>query len=277
MTLTVATFYKFVTIDDCDGLRTELCDVVKPRGILGTILIAPEGINGTVAGSAAAIDALLAHLHADARFADLEAKISNATEPPFRRLKIKIKPEIVTFGVAGVRPDVATGAEVAAKDWNALIARDDVIIVDTRNAYEVAIGTFPKAIDPGTENFQDFRQFVERDLATSKDKPVAMFCTGGIRCEKASSYLLSLGFREVYQLKGGILKYLEDVPAAESVWQGECFVFDGRIALEHGVREGHAARCTGCGQPFVPAGPAPENTRWARCSGCSPKPAAATA
>lgn len=277
MTLTVAAFYKFVTIDDCDRLRAALCDLAKPHGILGTILIAPEGINGTVAGSAVAIDALLAHLHADPRFANLEAKISYASEPPFRRLKIKIKPEIVTFGVAGVRPDRVTGIEVAAKDWNALIARDDVIVVDTRNTYEVAIGSFPNAVDPGTDNFQGFRRFVERDLAASKDRPVAMFCTGGIRCEKASSYLMSLGFRDVYQLKGGILKYLEDVPPADSLWQGECFVFDGRIALEHGVREGHAARCSCCGQPFVPAENAPSSDRRARCAQCSPQPVAPSA
>lgn len=251
MPVTVSAFYKFVTITDGDALRTRLQEFCACNAIFGTILIAGEGINATVAGSRDAILALRVYLRTDPRFADLQSKESEAAALPFKRLKVKLKPEIVTFGVPAANPARRTGTFVKAQDWNDLISAPDVVVVDTRNGYEVSIGTFPGARDPGTRYFSDFPDFVTSALDPRKHPKVAMFCTGGIRCEKASAYLLDQGFGEVYQLDGGILKYLETMPREESLFSGECFVFDERVALEHGVAEGTHRRCACCGDPVA--------------------------
>jgi UPF0176 protein len=265
MSITVTAFYKFVAIDDCAALKASLHATCSELGIRGTILLAPEGINATVSGSAAAIEKLHAHLRADPRFACLTTKESQFAAHPFQRLKVKIKPEIVTFGAEDADPGHQVGNYVAPERWNDLIGDPSVTVIDTRNAYEVAIGTFPGAIDPKTSAFSEFKDFARAQLDPSKHAKVAMFCTGGIRCEKASAYLLSLGFPEVYHLEGGILKYLETVPADESLWQGECFVFDERVALEHGVKAGTHHLCPDCGYPV-----AMKPDTQASCPNCAP-------
>ena len=247
--VTVAAFYKFVDIDDPRALQRELRAFCAERDIKGTILLAHEGINATISGPDADIAALLNELRSDARFSNLVVKYSNAALHPFQRFKVKIKREIVTFGVPDVRPSAATGDLVDPKDWNALISDPDVLVIDTRNDYEVGIGTFEGAHNPRTRAFGEFRDYVAAELQSAPEKKIAMFCTGGIRCEKASAYLLAQGFTDVYQLSGGILKYLEEIPAEQSLWRGECFVFDERVALEHGVRQGHHELCARCGQP----------------------------
>ncbi len=231
-------------------LQATLRDVCEAEGIKGTILIASEGINGTVSGTAGAIDALLSAVRVETRLADLAAKFSEARAHPFQRLKVKIKREIVTFGVPEAKPAVATGELVEPEDWNALISDPDVIIIDTRNDYEVAVGTFEGARNPQTRAFNEFPDYVSRTLAGDRSRKIAMFCTGGIRCEKASAFLLREGFANVRQLHGGILRYLERIAPEESLWRGECFVFDERVALEHGVRQGQHALCTQCGFPI---------------------------
>ena len=251
MTFSVAAFYEFVTVADGAGLRDRLLAACREREIVGTILIAPEGINGTIAGSQPQIDDVLAVVARALGLAALDAKRSVCETQPFRRLKVKLKREIVTFGVPEANPAKLRGAYVEARDWNALIADPDVVVVDTRNAYEIKIGTFPGAIDPGTRAFGEFPAFANAALDPARHKKVAVFCTGGIRCEKASAYLKGLGFDEVYHLKGGILKYLETVPEAESLWQGACYVFDERVALGHGVTEGHHTLCPSCGGPVA--------------------------
>jgi UPF0176 protein len=272
MTFAVSAFYKFVAIDDCADLRASLLDVCRAHSIKGTILLAHEGINGTVAGSPEAINCLETWLRSDARFAGLESKRSQAMAAPFQRLKVKIKREIVTFGVPEADPAVNAGTYVEAKDWNALIADPDVTLIDTRNAYEVKVGTFPGSLDPGTSAFNDFPQFVSQHLDPARHRKVAMFCTGGIRCEKASAYLRLQGFAEVYHLKGGILKYLETVPRDDSLWQGECFVFDERVALAHGLEEGAHRLCEGCGHPILLANAEAEGSATSLCPNCQPVP-----
>ncbi|MGQ0456086.1 MAG: oxygen-dependent tRNA uridine(34) hydroxylase TrhO [Hyphomicrobium sp.] len=249
MAVVVCTFYKFVAIADCEALRASLFAVCQANDIRGTILLASEGLNATVSGGAESIARLRAALAGDPRFRDLTTKHSHADGHPFRRLKIRIKPEIVTFGAPDCDPAKRVGAYVRPQHWNALISDPDVVIVDTRNAYEIEIGSFPGARDPGTRSFREFAEFVDRDLMDERDKTVAMFCTGGIRCEKASAYLLSQGFRDVRHLEGGVLKYLETVPAEESLWRGSCFVFDARVALDLGVVEASYALCARCGHP----------------------------
>ena len=251
MIFTVSAFYKFAPVVDCVSLQAALRDICLPLGIKGTILIAHEGINGTIAGSQDAIEHVEFWLRADIRFADLETKRSCASSEPFQRLKIKIKSEIVTFGSPEANPAQRTGTYVDAADWNALISDPSVTLIDTRNVYEVKVGSFPGAIDPGTAAFNDFPRFVRQSLDPNQHRKVAMFCTGGIRCEKASAYLLSQGFPEVFHLNGGILKYLETVPRAESLWQGECFVFDERVALQHGLQQGAHRLCDVCGYPIL--------------------------
>ena len=218
----------------------------------GTVLLAREGINGTVSGTRAAIDGFLAFLKRDARFADVDHKESHCDETPFYRSKVKLKREIVTIGVEGVDPNARAGTYVEAEDWNALIADPDVLLIDTRNDYEVALGTFAGATDPRTTSFSEFPEFVAKNLGRGKAQKIAMFCTGGIRCEKASSYMKSKGFDEVFHLKGGILKYLEVVPKEESRWQGECFVFDQRIAVGPGLVPTTLEMCHGCRMPLGP-------------------------
>jgi UPF0176 protein len=255
MSVTVTAFYKFVAIGETDALRAELHAFCQARAIKGTILIASEGINATVAGEDAAIRDLLARLRADPRFAGLTSKESYIGELPFGRLKVKVKPEIVTMRQPQTDPSRQVGTYVPPENWNALVSQDDVIVIDTRNSYEVAIGTFKGAVDPGTRAFSEFPDYVRASLDPAKHKRVAMFCTGGIRCEKASAYMLSQGFPEVYHLEGGILKYLETVPPEESLWQGECFVFDERVALDHGVVPGTHAMCAACGFPVAAGAP----------------------
>jgi len=248
----VLALYKFVPLDDFRVLRPILLELCRDAGICGTLLLAAEGINGTVAGSRAGIDRLLAWLHADGRFEGMEAKESLTEEAPFFRMKVKLKKEIVTMGVPGIAPQERTGTRVAARDWNALISDPDVVLLDTRNPYEYDIGTFKDAVVPEIDTFREFPDFVDRELDPTRNKRVAMFCTGGIRCEKASAYLLDKGFEAVYQLDGGILRYFEEVEAEESLWQGECFVFDGRVAVNHDLSPGVFVQCHACRMPLSP-------------------------
>lgn len=249
MSWTVITFYKFVQLDDYEAMRQPLLELCQAQGIKGTILLALEGINSTVAGTDDAVTELLAYLKQDPRLADLTHKTSWAEEQPFARMKVKLKQEIVTLGQPDVSPTKKVGTYVEPKDWNQVISAPDVVVIDTRNTYEVDIGTFHGAANPHTDSFREFPDYAAEQLDPTKHKKVAMFCTGGIRCEKASSYLLEHGFDQVYHLKGGILKYLEDVPAEESLWEGECFVFDERVTVQHGLEPGSYAMCHGCGHP----------------------------
>jgi UPF0176 protein len=240
MSYKVAAFYQFAALPDFRELREPLRAICADLELKGSVLLAHEGVNGTLAGSADAIATLVEQLRHgdlfDGRLDKLELKFSQASAMPFQRLKVRLKKEIVTFGDPATDPTRQVGVYVDPADWNALIAAPDILVIDTRNAFEVAMGTFPGALDPGIERFGQFKDFAARHLDSAKHRKVAMFCTGGIRCEKASAYLLSHGFEEVYHLKGGILKYLEGVPEAESRWRGECFVFDERVALGHGLR-----------------------------------------
>lgn len=253
MTVTVSTFYKFSPIDNCEGLRAATLDRCRTLGIRGTIIIAREGINATIAGPDEGVRALLGWLRSLSGLTDLTSKESRADDQPFQRLKVKIKPEIVTLRAPEADPARQVGTYVDPKEWNDLIGQPDVVVIDARNAYEVAIGRFEGAVDPGTRAFTDFPAFVRANLDPQATPKVAMYCTGGIRCEKASALMLGLGFPEVYHLDGGILKYLETIPAEQSLWRGECFVFDERVAVEHGVREGSHALCRRCGHPVAQA------------------------
>ena len=241
MPYTVAAFYQFAALPDFAALREPLRATCADLKLKGSVLLAEEGINGTLAGAPDAIDGVIQELRGAAlfggRFDNLELKFSHASAMPFRRLKIRLKKEIVTLGDAAIDPARQVGIYVDAADWNALIAAPDMLVIDTRNAFEVAMGTFEGAVDPGIKSFGQFKDFAADYLDPIKHQRIAMFCTGGIRCEKASAYLLSRGFAEVYHLKGGILKYIEGVPETESRWRGECFVFDERVALGHGLRE----------------------------------------
>lgn len=250
--IVVAALYKFATLSDYAALQNRVLECCIANELKGTILLAHEGINGTVAGNRAGIDALLAYLRADTRLATLEHKESAADEMPFYRMKVRLKKEIVTLGVLGIDPNKTVGTYVAPEDWNALISDPDVMLVDTRNDYEYDIGTFRGAIDPRTTSFRDFPAYVQRNLDPAKHKKVAMFCTGGIRCEKASAFMLEQGFENVYHLQGGILKYLEKVPAEQSLWEGECFVFDQRVAVSHGLALGSHDQCRSCRHPVAP-------------------------
>jgi UPF0176 protein len=237
----VAAFYQFAALPDFRELREPLRAICAGLKLKGSVLLAEEGINGTLAGSVDAIDGLVEELRDGTLFGgrldNLELKFSTALAMPFQRLKIRLKKEIVTLGDAATDPTRQVGIYVDPADWNALIATPDTLVIDTRNAFEIAMGTFPGAVDPGIKSFGQFREFAAHHLDPAKHRRVAMFCTGGIRCEKASAYLLACGFAEVYHLKGGILKYLEAVPEADSRWRGECFVFDDRVALGHGLRQ----------------------------------------
>lgn len=253
MPLIVATFYKFVRLLDYRELQAPLLAYCQQQQLCGTILLAAEGINATIAGTRAGIDAAIAHLRADPRLADLEVKESTAEAVPFQRLKVRLKAEIVTLGQPEANPGDRVGAYVEPEDWNALISDPAVTVIDTRNTYEIEIGSFQGAQSPETGSFREFPDYVERELDPTQHKKVALFCTGGIRCEKATSLLLARGFEEVYHLKGGILKYLETVPEAESLWDGECFVFDERVAVAHNLDPGSHELCLGCGHPISAA------------------------
>lgn len=247
----VAALYKFVTLEDYHELREPLLDACRAAGVFGTLLLASEGINGTIAGSRAGIDRVMAYLRSDPRLADLEHKESVDETMPFYRMKVKLKKEIVTMGVTGIDPNNAVGTYVKPGDWNALVNDPEVLLIDTRNDYEFGIGSFRGALDPKTTTFREFPEYVRRNLDPGKQKKIAMFCTGGIRCEKASAFMLQEGFEEVYHLRGGILKYLEEVPPEESTWEGECFVFDNRVAVNHRLEKGRYDQCYGCRHPIT--------------------------
>ncbi len=248
----VAALYKFTRFEDPDALREPLRALCEAHGVKGSLLIASEGINGTIAGSRAGIDAVLAHIRGLPGCADLEWKESTAAEMPFGRIKVRLKQEIVTMGVPGTDPNALVGTYVEPSDWNALIAAPDVAVIDTRNDYETAIGTFEGAVDPETESFRDFPAWWEANRDRFHNKRIAMFCTGGIRCEKSTAYLKAQGVDEVYHLHGGILKYLEEVPEEESLWHGGCFVFDERVAVGHGLAELPFSLCRACRRPLAP-------------------------
>lgn len=249
-----AALYKFVRLADFRALRDPLLECCNRHRVKGTLLLAEEGINGTIAGLPDDIEAVLAWLRSDPRLAGLEHKSSWADEMPFQRMKVKLKREIVTLGVDGVSPTSMAGEYVKPQDWNRLIADPDVVVVDCRNDYEVAIGTFEGAVDPHTRSFSELPDWVKRESAPGgllADKPkVAMFCTGGIRCEKSTAFMRMQGFDEVYHLEGGILKYLETVPETDSRWKGECFVFDDRVSVGHALVPGDLGRCLACGYPL---------------------------
>lgn len=246
----VAAFYKFVSLPDYVELRAPLLALCQEQEIRGTILLAQEGINGTIAGSRPAIAQVLDYLRSDSRFADLNVKESETESRMFDRLKVKLKKEIVTLGIPEVDPTQKVGTYVKPQEWNAVISDPETIVIDVRNRFEVSVGSFEGAIDPETASFRQFPDYVRSQLDPTQHQKVAMFCTGGIRCEKASAYLLSQGFKQVYHLEGGILKYLEEVPSEESLWRGECFVFDQRVAVTQGVKDGSYDMCYACGHPI---------------------------
>ena len=255
MPLSIIAFYKFAPLPDDREMRAPLLAFCEERGVRGTILLAAEGINGTVAGSSEALSELLDYLRGDERLADLEAKQSHASsdQKTFYRMKVRLKKEIVTLGVEGIDPNEQVGTYVDPKEWNKLVEDPEVFLVDTRNDYEVEIGTFEGAVDPKTTSFREFPEYVAKNLDPAKHRKVAMFCTGGIRCEKATSYMLEQGFEEVFHLKGGILKYLEEMPKEESRWNGECYVFDHRVAVDHDLAPGSYDLCYACRRPLSDA------------------------
>ena len=269
----VTSLYQFTRLDDCHALRRELKLLCEGAGIRGTLILATEGINGTVAGDHRAIEGLIARIRALPGCADMPVKDSLAAEMPFHRMKVKIKPEIVTMGEPGISPVDGAGEYVAPADWNALISDPSTIVIDTRNGYEVAVGTFANAVDPGTASFRDFPAWFRewRAALTDGEAPrIAMFCTGGIRCEKATALLKAEGIENVYHLEGGILRYLEEVPEAESLWQGECFVFDQRVCLTHGLAEGSFEICHACRMPVAEADKAsPDYREGVSCPACA--------
>jgi UPF0176 protein len=246
----VAALYKFVRLADYVTLRDTLYDTMVANKVKGTLLLAEEGINGTICGSREGVDAVKAWLDADGRFTGMSYKESLSEELAFYRTKVKLKKEIVTMGVEGIDPANIVGTYVKGEDWNTLISDPDTVLIDTRNDYEVAIGTFKNAVNPNTTTFREFPQWAADNLDKRKHKKVAMFCTGGIRCEKSTAYLKEQGFDEVYHLDGGILKYLEDMPEEKSLWQGECFVFDQRVAVKHGLEQGSYDQCYACRMPL---------------------------
>ncbi len=253
--LKVAALYKFASLPDYQDLREPLLDFCSAHQITGTLLLAEEGINGTVAGSPQNIDALAAYLYGgnifSGRFRGIDIKYSEAENPPFMRLKVRLKKEIVTLRAPEANPSKIVGTYVESRDWNDILEQADIVL-DTRNDYEVAIGTFKNAVDPKTDKFTEFKDYVAKNLDPKKQKKVAMFCTGGIRCEKASAYMLTQGFEEVYHLKGGILRYLEEVSEQDSQWEGDCFVFDDRVSIKHGLKTGDYRLCFACRRPLSP-------------------------
>ena len=254
----VCALYKFVSLPDFELIQKPLLAEMETSGIKGTLLLANEGINGTVAGSQEAIDNLLIWLASQPGLNNIVHKFSFDETMPFYRTKVKLKKEIVTMGIEGIDPLKVVGTYVKPKDWNALISDPEVLLVDTRNEYEVKIGTFKNAVDPKTDTFREFPAYVKEHLDPAKHKKVAMFCTGGIRCEKSTAYLKEQGFDEVYHLEGGVLKYLEEVKQEESLWEGECFVFDNRVAVNHELEKGQYDQCNACRMPITEAEKASE-------------------
>jgi UPF0176 protein len=250
----IAALYKFVAFEDYQDWREPLRRRMNELGVRGTLLLAAEGINGTISGSRADVDALMEWLCTDARFREgLEYKESSAEEHPFLRAKVKLKREIVTFGVNGIDPCCTVGTYLTPREWNDVISDPETVVIDTRNDYEYEVGTFRGAINPDTSSFREFPEFVQRNLDPGRHRKVAMFCTGGIRCEKATGYLLEQGFEAVYHLKGGILQYLEEMPKEESLWEGECFVFDDRVTVNHDLEPGDHDQCHACRRPITEA------------------------
>ncbi|AVO37598.1 rhodanese-related sulfurtransferase [Pukyongiella litopenaei] len=265
----IAALYHFTRFDDPAALKPALETLCAARNVKGTLLLAREGINGTIAGPRAGIDAVLAHIRALPGCAGLDWKEATSDAPPFPRLKVRLKREIVTMGQPQVDPRAGTGHYVDPADWNDLIRQPDVAVIDTRNDYEIAIGTFQGAVDPQTESFRDFPAWWERNRDRFHNKRIAMFCTGGIRCEKSTNYLLGQGVEDVFHLKGGILRYLEEIPETDSAWQGDCFVFDNRVSVGHGLRRGPHLLCHGCRRPILPADTArPEYEQGVSCHLC---------
>lgn len=250
---TIAALYHFTRFADPVALKPPLLDLCQTHDVTGSLLLAPEGINGTIAGTRRGIDAVLAHIRALPGCDALEWKESHSPTPPFGKMKVRLKREIVTMGQPDVDPTARTGHYVEAAEWNDLIGRDDVAVIDTRNDYEIAIGTFKGAVDPQTASFGEFPAWWEANKHRFHNKKVAMFCTGGIRCEKSTNYLLGQGVEDVFHLKGGILKYLEEVPQEDSTWDGDCFVFDGRVSVGHGLEVGPHHLCHACRRPILPA------------------------
>ena len=248
----VAALYQFASLPDYIDLKPALLETCIQHEVKGMILLAEEGVNGTIAGPRAGIDAVLAHLQTDVRLTELEHKESYAKLQPFYRMKVRLKKEIVTLGVPGTDPNKTVGTYLNPKEWTELIRDPEVLLIDTRNDYEVELGTFEGAIDPDMKTFREFPDYIKEHFDPATHKKVAMFCTGGIRCEKASSYMLNQGFEEVFHLKGGILKYLEEIPEEESAWNGECFVFDERVSVGHGLVPGAFELCRGCRDPLSP-------------------------
>ncbi|WP_299666168.1 rhodanese-related sulfurtransferase [uncultured Psychromonas sp.] len=247
----VCALYRFVDLVNYEEIQTPLLNIMNANQVKGTLLLASEGINGTIAGDQEGIDNVLNWLKSNPSLTDLTAKFSFDTENPFYRTKVKLKKEIVTLGVEGIDPNRVVGTYVKPKDWNVLISDPEVLLVDTRNDYEISIGTFRNAVDPKTTNFREFPQYVKENLDPKKHKKIAMFCTGGIRCEKSTAYLKEQGFGEVYHLEGGVLKYLEEVPESETMWEGECFVFDNRVSVNHQLEKGQYDQCHGCRLPIT--------------------------
>ena len=255
--VSVAALYRFTEFIDCENMRARLADECRKHGIRGTLLLAPEGINGTIAGAPGGVASILDYIRGLPGCADLDIKMSSAANMPFHRMKVRVKREIVTMGESGIDPWASAGTHVDAKDWNALISDPDTIVIDTRNEYEVTVGTFAGAIDPKTSTFRDFPAWfrgVRESLLTKGEQPprIAMFCTGGIRCEKSTAFLREEGIENVFHLKGGILKYLETVPPEDSLWRGECFVFDQRVTIGHGLQPGTHQLCHACRRPLSP-------------------------
>lgn len=249
--ITVCAMYKFVTLSDFEALRAPLLQTMEDNGIKGTLLLAEEGINGTVSGSQQSVETLLSWLNNDQRLNPMSYKMSYDDEQPFHRTKVKLKKEIVTLGIDGIDPKQSVGTYVKPQDWNALISDPDVVVIDTRNDYEIEIGTFKHAIDPKTKSFRELPDYVADNLDPAKHKKVAMFCTGGIRCEKSTAFMKQQGFEEVFHLEGGILKYLEDVEQKDSLWEGDCFVFDNRVAVNHDLEKSHYDQCYACRLPIT--------------------------
>jgi len=249
--ITICALYKFTRLDDFEKIQKPLKKFMELLDVRGTLLLAREGINGTIAGEKTNIEKVLGYLQSDKRLADIDYKYSYSVKPPFKRLKVKLKKEIVTLGISDIDPTHSSGTYVKPSDWNELINDPEVVLIDTRNNYEYEIGSFKGAINPNTETFREFPSYTKNNLEKYRNKKIAMFCTGGIRCEKSTAYLKSEGFENVYHLQGGILKYLEEVEEAESLWEGECFVFDDRVAVKHKLELGKYDQCHACRFPIT--------------------------
>ena len=247
----VASFYRFLDLSDPQEFKNALQSICDEQGLLGTVLVANEGFNGSITGDESANGHVFEWIEETLELdSPVEARWNAVSEPPFRRMRVKLKKEIVTLGRPDILPHKQTGTYVSGEKWNELISNPDVVVIDTRNSYEFEVGTFPRAIDPKTDSFREFPEFAQKLAETSKDRPLAMFCTGGIRCEKATALMLELGFEEVYHLQGGILKYLEEMPTQENQWDGECFVFDTRVAVDRDLAEGGYVQCHACRRPL---------------------------